>query len=122
MGRGAVIDCTWSDLNRIFEDRALTPNKADSRCRLCVRVGLGRPERACPWPRHCARGAGHRRALNSSRLFLEGPGAAGLPHNGCVSWALAAPFASRSAADLEINKLKNFCEKQLTQRNTKKPT
>lgn len=32
---------------------------------------------------------------------------------------LAAPFASRSAAGLEINNLKNFCEKQLTQRNTK---
>lgn len=32
---------------------------------------------------------------------------------------LAAPFASRSAAGIEINDLKNFWEKKLTQRNTK---
>lgn len=27
LGRGAVTDCTWSDLTRIFEDRVLTPTK-----------------------------------------------------------------------------------------------
>lgn len=48
LGRGAVTDCIWSDLNRIFEDRVLTPNKADSRWRLCVRVGRGKIRESTP--------------------------------------------------------------------------
>lgn len=47
-GRGAVTDCTGSILNRIFEDRVLTPNKADYRWRLCVSVGCGSPRESIP--------------------------------------------------------------------------
>lgn len=46
--RGAVTDCTWSDLTGIFEDRVLTPNKADSRWRLCVRAGRGKIRESMP--------------------------------------------------------------------------